>query len=663
MINIKRDHKRIFIFIITFFFTLLLVSQESPAPEEKKKSEKEKESKVFSHPTFVDEVVVQGEIVQETAAVNVVTAKEIKEKGIRTVAEALELVPGAFVRVGGKGEAYIRIRGFRQREVALLVDGIPVYSPYDGQLDLSSLPVEAIERIEVVKGASSVLYGSNAMGGVVNIITKKSDGSRDYMLGSEYGSGNDWQLKGTMQGAVKKMRYLVVGSYQARDEFLLSKDYETQPNQEGTKRENSDRQGWSGKVSLGWDLGSNGRAALNFSHVDQDRGLPHHESDAKAKFWRFSDWRHGILDFVFQNNIGALSLKSKLYYEYLENVLQGYDDRTYATQDGKDAFTDSLKDRAVGGDMFLRLSPGKAHLFKMAVRFKQDVHRQQSDVDEPWRRYKMNSLSLPVEGEWLPGKFFSLTYGASFDLMFFNTDEGGAGDSHSKNSFNPQVATLFSISDSLKFRISASRKTRFPTLRELFSTQSGNPELEPMKANILEGGFDYRARENLSLSAAVFYNDIKGLINRLDKYDPYINVDHAVFKGFEVEVDWRFRAGSGLSLAYTRLKAEDKTTATHMYIEHRPGHKVDFNVNIKLPWRSRLDMFGSYVSSQFYYDNDMEYTLDPYFLVDMKLTKEIGDHLLFFLRIHNLFDVNYYESEGYPRPGRMIYAGFRFGYK
>jgi outer membrane cobalamin receptor len=661
MIDIKKTRKRIFTFVIILLFVFLIGIQGNTALEEEKKEEKE--SKVVTHPTFVDEVVVQGEIVQETAAVNLITAEEIKRKGVKTVAEALELVPGTHIRVGGKGEAYIRIRGFRQREVALLVDGIPIYSPYDGQLDLSSLPVDAIERIEVVKGAASVLYGPNAMGGVVNIITKKSDGSRDYMLSSEYGSGDSLQLRGTMQGAVKKMRYLVVGAYQAQDEYPLANDYGSFANQESTQRENSDKQGWSGKVSLGWDVGKTGSAAVNFSHVDQERGLPHHESDPKAKFWRFSDWRHGILDFVFNNTIGPMSFKSKFYYEYLENVLQSYDDSSYTTQDGKNAFTDSLKDRGFGGDMFFRLTPNKAHLFKMALRFKQDIHRQQSAVDDPWREYKMNTLSLPIEGEWLPSKFFNFTYGASLDMMFFNTEDVGGGNSHTTNAFNPQVATLFNVSDSLKFRISASRKTRFPTLKELFSTQSGNPELEPMKANILEGGFDYRVWQNVSFSATVFYNDIKGLINRTSKYDPYINIDHAVFKGFELEADWRFYAGSGISLAYTRLQAEDKTNGTNQYIEHRPKHKFDFNFNFKLPFQSRFDFFGSYVSSQFYYDDDEECKLDPYFLVDLKLSKDLGDHVHLFLRIRNLFDANYYESEGYPREGRMIFAGFRFGFK
>ena len=127
-----------------------------------------------SHPSFTEEIVVEGEVASKTDTVTTITSKKIQEKGVKNVAEALELMPGSYVRIGGSGEAYIRIRGFRQREIALLIDGIPVSSPYNGQLDLSSIPVNTIDRIELVRGSSSLMYGPNTMGGVINIITKKN---------------------------------------------------------------------------------------------------------------------------------------------------------------------------------------------------------------------------------------------------------------------------------------------------------------------------------------------------------------------------------------------------------------------------------------------------------------------------------------------------------
>ena len=652
MNNRRLRQKRNVVFLIACFlgiYSLLLMGKN---PDEKQ---------VVTHPSFVDVIVVEGEAIAETATVQLVTAKQIEEKGCKTVAEALELVPGTHVRMGGKEEAYIRIRGFRQRETALLVDGIPISSPYDGQLDLSSLPVESIDRIEVVKGASSVLYGANAMGGVVNIITKKSDGSNRFALQSLYGTGKTADLGASVQGSLGNVRYLLVGSYFDRDSTRLSSDYGSFPNQQGGARENSDKLAWSGKVSLGWDMGKEGKAALSFSHIDQEKGLPHHESDSKAKFWRFTDWKEGILDFVYQDRIGALSYKSKVYYQYFENVLDSYDDRTYTTQDGKNAFTDTLDDYAFGGDVFFRLSMKEKHLLKLALRFRQDTHRQQSDMGEPWRKYRMNMISLPLEGEWTPIPSFTLIYGASFDIMNFRALDEGSGESNSASSFNPQVSGLLRLSDTLSFRASASRKTRFPSLRELFSTTSGNPDLDTMKSNIFEMGLEYRSLSGFSVSVVGFYNGVKDLIDRVNKNDPYLNVDRAVFKGIETSLDWQFLKNAGLSAAYTLLQAEDRTTATREYIQYRPKHKVDLRLRFQLPKRFIIGLYAGYVSSQVYYDGSDRLTLDPYTVVDFNVSKQLGEKWRLFLRINNLFDVDYYESEGFPREGRTVSAGIRFG--
>jgi outer membrane cobalamin receptor len=619
----------------------------------------DKDQKPFTHPTFVDVVVVQGEAVEKTATVTLVTAEEIKEKGIKTAAEALETIPGLHVRVGGKGEAYVRLRGFRQREIALLVDGVPVSSPYDGQLDLSSLPVESVERIEVVKGASSVLYGSNAMGGVINIITRKSNGANHFSVNGEVGAGNTRDFNAAAQGSLGKIRYFVSGGYFNQDNYPLSDDYQPQTNQGVGELENSHRKGWDGSINLGWDMGKTAKAAVNFRHIDLERGLPHHESDKKAKFWRFTDWREGVLDFIFDKSFARSSLKSKVYYQYFTNVLDSYDDRTYTTQDGKSAFTDTLDDYALGGDVFYRVSAGKNLLLKSALRFNHAVHRQQKDVGEDWNRYEVSTLSLPLEGEWSPLKGLTFTGGASFDVMFFEKE--AVEGRETTTAINPQVAALVEPLPGLLLKASASRKTRFPSMKELFSTTSGNPGLEPMKSDSFELGGEYRVSEKLTLSLVGFYNNVTDLINRIQKNDPYINIDHAVFKGFEAGAQWRFAAGSYFSLAYTRLSALDKTSKEQDYIQYRPGHKVDSYLTIKLPARFMFNITGSWVSSQRYYDGDgNECTLDPYTVIDFKLTKRVGKKLELYLGARNLFDVDYYESEGYPREGRMLYGGIRF---
>jgi len=628
--------------IIASCFVVLVVSVAAPAEE---------------RPAYVEEIVVEGEAVAETATVNIVTAADIEKRGARNVAEALELVPGMVIRVGGKGEAYARVRGFRQREVAVLMDGFVLTAPYDGQLDLAALPVDGIDRIEVVKGASSLLYGANAMGGVINIITKKNDGTPRQTFRGSYGTGDRLDLSAVLEGPVGSARCLFVAGTVDRDAYPLSSDYEDQPNQDSGDRENSDRRGWNARLSLGWDIGQTGQASLNFGHVDLEKGMPHHEFDPKAKYWRFNDWRRSSLDFTYDKEIGRDSLKVKAYYDTFDNVLDGYDDRTYTTQDSKQAFHSSFDDYTLGADFFYRWRPTDHHLLKFGARPRRDVHKEQGDRDEPWERYEADVVSLPFEGEWFPNGKVTLTYGVSYDLMSFDRPEGG---SETVDAFNPQIAALFQVHDKVRLRASASRKTRFPTLKELYSGRSGNPDLEPMEADIFELGADWDPRRDLSLYLVFFHNDIDNLIDRVRRDDPYLNVDRAQFKGLEAGLAWRHTERAVVSLDYTHLDAKDKSREGNQYIQYRPRHKLDLVASFFFPRMWDLTLTGSYVGSQYTDVDDIREMLDPYTLFGLRFSKRFQKGWEIFAQVHNLTDELYYESEGFPMEGRTVCAGLRF---
>ncbi|MBI5244886.1 MAG: TonB-dependent receptor plug domain-containing protein [Elusimicrobia bacterium] len=106
---------------------------------------------------------------------------ELRE--VRDVADALRDVPGASFSVGARNEKQLYLRGFEPRQVAVLYDGIPIYVPYDGYVDLGKLPVANVSGIEVLDGADSVLYGPNSMGGALNIVVREWRKNTFYLLG------------------------------------------------------------------------------------------------------------------------------------------------------------------------------------------------------------------------------------------------------------------------------------------------------------------------------------------------------------------------------------------------------------------------------------------------------------------------------------------------
>jgi outer membrane cobalamin receptor len=338
----------------------------------------------------------------------------------------------------------------------------------------------------------------------------------------------------------------------------------------------------------------------------------------------------------------------------LNNVLDSYDDLTYTTQDSKNGYTDTMKNYALGADVFLRQKLSPKLLLKSALRFRYDHNRRQRDLGDEWENYSMNTLSIPVEVEWRSGKIVDFTVGTSLDFLIF--DKGLQEGNKTTLAFNPQAGLIIKASNNLDFKLTVSAKTRFPTMKELFSSISGNPDLRPMKANIFEAGFRYTWKTGQVFSFTAFYNDLDDLISRKNKTTPYLNIEKALFAGFETGFELPITRRIICDIFYTYLHAKDKSSGDQMAIEHRPKHKLDASLQLILPADFSLNVNVSLVSSQYYYDDERK-ELDPYNLLDLKLSKRIAEKVTLNLTVHNLFDVDYYESVGYPREGRMVLGG------
>ncbi|MBU1156508.1 MAG: TonB-dependent receptor plug domain-containing protein, partial [Proteobacteria bacterium] len=201
---------------------LALLAMACPAlAQEAKKADKDYQ--VYE----LGEIVVSGQndSVNKVTDTYSITAEDIADSHALTVPEALSYAPGITVTTGRKNEPEIRIRGFNQEEALILIDGVPYYETNYGKLNLNQLPTEMIARIDIIKGAASVLYGSNAMAGVINIITKKQGIKPSLSATAEVGEDGAYRLSASHGNSLGKFKYWFNVNRREADGWYMSDDY------------------------------------------------------------------------------------------------------------------------------------------------------------------------------------------------------------------------------------------------------------------------------------------------------------------------------------------------------------------------------------------------------------------------------------------------------
>ena len=192
-------------------------------------------------PTFSVAVTAPGELIVDVGTTRRIDRSEIQARRARTLDEALGLLPGVYVRTAGDGAPRIDVRGFRSRHILLLVDGVPVNSTDDGQFDPARISTESIREIKVSYGSSSLLYGDNAMAGVIEIVTDGPEARPSGGLALDLGSRNKRDAGGRITGSRGKVDFLLAGNSFATDGFRLPGAFKRTSAEDGGLRANSDR--------------------------------------------------------------------------------------------------------------------------------------------------------------------------------------------------------------------------------------------------------------------------------------------------------------------------------------------------------------------------------------------------------------------------------------
>lgn len=602
----------------------------------------------------------ENDIQRVGSAISIVTGAEIAKRNPASLVDVLRQVPGVDItESGGPGStSTVRIRGANSGQTLVLIDGIRVNdaSGGSGEFDFSNLVPAAIERIEVLRGPQSALYGSDAIGGVINIITKRGGDTPEAAFqieGGRYGTGS---ASGAVSGVSGPWSFALSGGAQRSDGFSRfgSRVERIQAQFPTLERDGYDRFG--GYARLGFDA----KQGLRF-----DLGLLSTTTNARydAAFGDFPDTPSNVRQRLHQAYGKA---EFDAFDGNLTHSLTGYANRT---------------DRAFNDVSFFGTPPQRTTFFTTS-RFTGD--RYGVEYQTRLKLAQFGSLIagaksereesrgstqdfLPALSAVIPTPVGAQTTTAGFGLWQIPIDNrlnisigGRIDDVTGVRSFATwrTTAAYFISETGTKLRGSAGTGAKAPSLFQRLDPTFGTLTLKPEESFAFDGGIDqalFDGRVNVSVTG--FSNDFNNLIDFDFTTNRFINVTRARTSGVELGVDAEIIAQFlRVQVAYTSLTAIDRTTG--LTLARRPSDVTRVSFIIKPVEELTIEPSLLFVSERFSTPGELD-RLSPYTRIDIRADYQLDKHWNVYLRGENITNRRYEEVFNFGVTGAAVYAGIK----
>ncbi|KIA94821.1 TonB-dependent receptor [Flavobacterium sp. KMS] len=629
---------------------------------------------------MLGEVIIKNNKTKDT--LNRVTTKKMESQNKMDVSQALNMLPGVSLTASGpRNESMVSIRGFDLRQVPVYMDGIPVYVPYDGYVDLARFTTFDLAAIDVSKGFSSVLYGPNSLGGAINLISRKP--SRILEYDGSLGMINSNGYKGNINIGSNLGKFYVQGgySYLHRNSFRMSSNYVPSKNEDGGERDNSYRTDQKISFKVGWTPTEKSEYAIGYINQQGEKGNPVYAGDdvlnslyAKPRYWQWPNWDKESYYFISNSNFDDKnSFKTRIYYDRFKNTLDSYDDNTYSTQTKPYAFQSNYNDYTYGGNLEYDTQIIPKNNLKIAFHFKEDVHRE-NNLGEPVRNFVDNTVLIGIEDVYKISNKFTLVPGVSYNIRKnkeaedYNSTTKVISDyptAGASDAFNAQIGFFYQLNENQKLGATVSQKTRFATIKDRYSYRMGtaipNPDLKPEKAVNYEINYTANLFSKITFQTAVFYSSLTDAILNVSNVMPgksqMQNFGKAEYMGVEAQVNYVLLQNLSFNVNYTYIERNNLTDPT-IHFTDVPNTKVMGTVEYQPIKLLRLIANSEFNSSRI--STSYGTRVPDYTLLNLYGSGKIAKNFSIDAGVNNIFDKNYSLVEGYPEEGRNFFVTLRF---
>ena len=577
------------------------------------------------------EIVVTATRVEEspqdvTQDITVITKDDIEKKGVEFITDALESYTDiGIVQNGGVGKnATLFLRGGSPNQTVMMIDGVKVKSPTTGSLDLAGIIIDDIERIEVIKGPQSTLYGSEAMAGVINIITKKGRGKPKLTVSAEGGSFSTYKTTASISGAKDVWDYRVTASYFDTGGISAAKG--------GTEADGYTNKSISTKIGL-----------MPSDKLGVELNLRYFEDISELDSY---SWGVGMVDdlnYVQDGKHYLISAKGMF------SILDSYEQTLTLSSIGDNLkFEDpDTSSNRTSIDTTMQTADWQHNLYISDTTWTGGIEyrKEAGEIKDNFNKEVDNKAF------YLNGKV------KLFDDSFI-LNAGLRNDEHKTAGIKTtyRIGGLYDFKPyGLKLKGNYGTGFRAPSLNELYYPFFGNTNLKPEKSESYDIGFEKDLYgDRLLLNAAYFNQQYQDLIEYDFATFTAQNIGKAEIKGIELGLAAAITEDVNLKASHTNMDTVDKDS--NKPLTRRPTNK--FNSSIEYKGRKFIAI-GEYAFVSERYDSAVDRNLSQYSLVNLKGRYFISDSITLFARVDNLFNENYEEAGNYGVPGVSAFGGIK----
>ena len=610
--------------------------------------------------------------------VTVITRKDIEQAGGKDLAQVINEHGGVYINGAnsnpGKDKS-VFIRGARVEHSLITIDGVPVYdaSGIGSNFDIRQIPLDNVERIEILKGSQSTLYGSDAIAGVIHIVTRKA-GTKPFTLSGQagYGSYNSLRTNAAISGRVKEMEYNAGYGYFSThgiSEAIAPASASTRFDNDGYSQQNA-------QASMGFKISERIKVNpyIRYSKIEGELDQQGFVDEADYTYMA-KNTQAGI-----RNEIQMDKLKLNLLYNY-NFIDRSFLDDSTGSRNGYYTFSNALyTSNEHFADVFLVIPYNKVQITTGVDFRSSNTDINSLNVIPPFPPYTTEPFveEIKQSGDSVKQHQYGLYAALNWNVFpGMQIEAGGRFNTHSEYgdnlayNFNPS----YLLSQRWKFFANFSTGYKTPGLYQLFSVY-GNRDLKPEESLNIEGGLQYFTKGGkASIRATVFNRKVKNVLAFV--YNPsvfnfwYVNQDEQNDQG--IELDGRIQLNDKIQIkAFYSYVNGDITTkqngkdTIYNNLYRRPKSSLGLTINAAVKnfnFSASLNALGE--AKDLSFDpvsfEAIEINLKSYVLInlytDYSLVKE---KLKLFADLRNVTDEQYAEILGYKVPGFNAYGGIRF---